>query len=76
MEKRKFYGFDLLPSLLSTFDISGFFLVDEGKPSKGLEYDIEQLSRDHLLLLEDYRKASERIKNEMDQLCGDKCPRH
>ena len=77
MKKRNFYTIDLPPSLLSVFDLGGFIYFGEDKPiSRGWEHDWEQLSCDHSFLIEDYKKACEWIKSEMEQLHEDTYQRH
>ena len=51
-------------TLLSIFDIGGSLLK---KPiSNGLDHDMNQLMADHKILEEDYKRACERIQEEIE----------
>ena len=60
------YDFDLFLSVLSTFDIGGSIQFENAMPPlNGLDQDAKQLQCDGILLTEDYKKACEKVMQEI-----------
>ncbi len=66
--KRSKYTFDFSKSILSAFDISGSLLLsDFNWQSKGRMQDMEKLMKDLDQLEKDYKKATEKIAEEIEK---------
>ena len=65
--KRSKYTFDFSKSILSAFDISGSFLLSDSWQSKGRTQDIEKLIKDLDQLEKDYKKATDKIAEEIEK---------
>lgn len=74
MKHPNFSPVDLDLTILSVFDIGG--MIPTGKDgfflSSGLEYDMNQLRNDYLIIVEDYKRSTSKLCTELEETLNKK----
>lgn len=67
MKRFETYDFDSFRVALSAFDLSGLMLRESSDQLKGSDLDLVRLNEDYVQLVKDYRKACDKILDEVVQ---------